>query len=49
MDLFELSGQRKYIDAVDGFWQMFRQHWLHVGGSVAIKVKLLLSLRGSLL
>ena len=37
MDLFELTGDQKYVDAVDGFYDMFASDWLHVGGTVAIK------------
>jgi hypothetical protein len=33
MDLFELTQEQKYLDAVDGFWEMFRAGWLHVGGT----------------
>ena len=37
MDLYELTGDTKYLAAVDGFYAMFREHWMHVGGTVAIK------------
>jgi hypothetical protein len=37
MDLYHITGEPLYLDAVDGFWGMFRDHWLHVGGTVAIK------------
>ena len=37
MDLYQITGEQKYLDAVDGFVWLFRRHWLHVGGSVAIK------------
>eukprot|EP00937_MAST-01D_sp_MAST-1D-sp2_P004229 g4229.t1 len=37
MDLFEITADVRYIDAVDGFYDMFHRHWLHVGGTVAIK------------
>lgn len=37
MDLFEMTGDQKYVDAVDGFYDMFASDWLHVGGTVAIK------------
>jgi hypothetical protein len=37
MDLYQLTSEDKYIEAVDGFWYMFRKWFLHVGGSVAIK------------
>lgn len=38
MDMYELTGDPKYLAAVDGFWEMFRKYWLHIGGTVAIKV-----------
>jgi len=37
MDLYQITGEQKYRDAVDGFVWLFRRYWLHVGGSVAIK------------
>ena len=37
MDLYQLTGDAIYINAVDGFWDIFRAHWIHVGGTVAIK------------
>lgn len=37
MDLYVITGDARYLAAVDGFWEMFRAHWIHVGGSVAIK------------
>jgi DUF1680 family protein len=37
MDLYLLTGNATYLAAVDGFWTMFRAHWMNVGGSVAIK------------
>ena len=37
MDLYQLTANPKYLAAVDGFYAMFREHWLHVGGTVAIK------------
>ena len=37
MDLYQLTADPKYLAAVDGFYAMFREHWLHVGGTVAIK------------
>ena len=35
-DLGIITGEPKYIAAVDGAWDMLRASWLHVGGSVAI-------------
>jgi hypothetical protein len=37
MDAFQISGKPLYLDAVDGFHEMFAAHFLMVGGSVAIK------------
>lgn len=37
MDLYQLTAEPKYLAAVDGFYAMFREHWMHVGGTVAIK------------
>jgi hypothetical protein len=37
MDLYQLTGDPKYLAAVDGFYEMFREHWMHIGGTVAIK------------
>ena len=33
-----LTGSKKfpYLDAVMGAWEMFRSHWIHLGGSIAI-------------
>ncbi len=35
-DLGVITGDPKYLAAVDGAWDMLRASWLHVGGSVAI-------------
>ena len=32
-----LAGNTTYLEAIDGFYDMFHAHWLHVGGSMAIK------------
>ena len=37
MDLYQITGDQFYLDAVDGFVDMFAEHFLHVGGTVAIK------------
>jgi hypothetical protein len=37
MDLYQITGRALYIDAVDGFVEMFAAHFMHVGGTVAIK------------
>lgn len=35
-DMAVITGDPKYLAAVDGAWEMLREHWMHVGGSVAI-------------
>ena len=36
LDLYILTGRKLFLDAVEGAWGMFRDHWIHVGGSQAI-------------
>ena len=36
MDMYLLTGNDTYLRAVNGAWTMFRESFLHVGGSVAI-------------
>jgi hypothetical protein len=36
LDMFVLTGGAKYLDAVMGAWEMWRESFLHLGGSVAI-------------
>lgn len=36
LELYMLSGERKYYDAVCAAWEMFKKYWIHIGGSVAI-------------
>eukprot|EP00045_Choanoeca_perplexa_P013179 m.147592 g.147592 ORF g.147592 m.147592 type:complete len:838 (+) comp16266_c0_seq1:111-2624(+) len=36
MDLYLLTGNRTYLDAVQGAYAMFKEHWIHLGGSMAI-------------
>ena len=36
LDLYRATGERRYLDAVLGGWTLFRDNWLHVGGSFAI-------------
>jgi hypothetical protein len=36
LDLYILTGRQLFLDAVEGAWGMFRDHWIHVGGSQAI-------------
>lgn len=37
MDLYQITGSDTYIDAVDGFYDMFSESFMHIGGTVAIK------------
>jgi hypothetical protein len=34
MDLYQITGRELYINAVDGFVEMFAVHFLHLGGTV---------------
>ena len=36
LDLYRATGQRRYLDAVLGGWQLFHDDWTHLGGSIAI-------------
>ena len=36
MDMYIMTGNRTYLDAVTGAWEMFRSSFIHVGGSMAI-------------
>jgi DUF1680 family protein len=35
-DLYRATGDPRYEDAVRGAWQLYRDNWEHVGGSIAI-------------
>ena len=35
-DMYVLTGEHRYLDAMQGAWGMFRDYWIHVGGSIAI-------------
>jgi len=35
-DMYMLTGQPLYLSAVEGAWEMMRNNWIHVGGSIAI-------------
>ncbi len=35
-DLFRATGEKKYLEAVEGGWDLYKENWLHVGGSIAI-------------
>ena len=36
LDMFVLTGEAKYLAAMEGAWDLFRNYWIHVGGSIAI-------------
>jgi DUF1680 family protein len=36
LDLYLVTGERHYLDAVLGAWEMYRAHWQQAGGSISI-------------
>lgn len=36
LDMYSLTGDARYHDAMVGAWEMFRESFIHVGGSMAI-------------
>jgi DUF1680 family protein len=36
LDLYRATGDKRYLDAVLGAWQLYHDNWEHVGGSIAI-------------
>jgi DUF1680 family protein len=36
LDHYLATGERRYLEAMEGAWEMMRRHWLHVGGSIAL-------------
>ena len=36
LELYQLSGEEQYLQAVLSAWQMFKDYWIHIGGNVAI-------------
>jgi len=36
LDHYRATGQRRYLEAMTAAWQMYRDHWLHIGGAAAI-------------
>ncbi len=36
LDLYRVTGEKKYLDAASGAWELFHDNWEHIGGSIAI-------------
>ncbi len=36
LDLYRATGEKKYLDAVLGGWDLYHDHWQHVGGAISI-------------
>jgi DUF1680 family protein len=36
MDMYLLTGEKRYFDAAHGAWEMYRAHWQQAGGSISI-------------
>ncbi len=36
LDVYRATGEQRYLDAMKGAWDLFHDHWEHVGGSIAI-------------
>ncbi|MBZ5584317.1 MAG: glycoside hydrolase family 127 protein [Acidobacteriia bacterium] len=36
MDLYRATGERRYLDAAAGGWDLYHEKWEHVGGTIAI-------------
>jgi DUF1680 family protein len=36
LDLYRGTGDKRYLQAVQGAWDLYRENWEHVGGSIAI-------------
>ncbi len=36
LDLYRATGEKKYLDAALGAWDLYHDNWEHIGGSIAI-------------
>ena len=36
LDLYLVTGEKRYFDAAMGAWELYRAHWQHAGGSISI-------------
>ena len=36
LDLYRATGEKKYLDAVLGGWELFHTQWQHIGGAISI-------------
>jgi DUF1680 family protein len=36
MDLYLVTGDKRYFDAAEGAWELYRAHWQQAGGSISI-------------
>jgi DUF1680 family protein len=36
LDLYRATGEKKYLDAASGAWDLYHENWEHLGGSIAI-------------
>ncbi len=36
LDLYLVTGEKRYYEAAHGAWELYRAHWQHAGGSISI-------------
>ncbi len=36
LDLYLVTGEKRYYEATHGAWELYRAHWQHAGGSISI-------------
>lgn len=36
LDVYRATGDKRYLEAMNGAWDLYHDHWEHVGGSIAI-------------